>query len=231
MSESRARSWYSSCTNYGVCIQSLSICVHFGYVETVLAYNLHKNVFTDFCELDDFWHFSFFFHYVWFKLLVYHPPPGGIQNFTLKIFLHTEYHLLRKLHPQYFTLGWDPKKIITYDFVYPAKFITGFHNLTPSTSPNKNIEPLIYHWFFESEVITPGGDGKPIIWTTHKTGKNGVTKFVFSNCHIIRSLWAMDLLFSEMYDGTMKELWCDFDSNRRNIRWDIEVQFCNLKRA
>ena len=99
----------------------------------------------------------------WFTI----PPPGG-SRISLYIFnLHPEYHLLRKLHLQYFTLVWDPRKIITYDFdtqkiitydfVYPAKFITGFHNLTPSTSPNKNIQPLIYHLFFESEVITPGG--------------------------------------------------------------------------
>jgi len=64
VSESRARTWYSSCTNYGVCIQSLSILVHFGYVETVFAYNLRKNVFTFSCELDDFWHFSFFFLHI-----------------------------------------------------------------------------------------------------------------------------------------------------------------------
>ena len=57
--------------------------------------------FDEFSELETF---SFFFRNVWFKLLVYHPPPGGrgISPFTAN--RTPGYHLFSNFRSQFITL-------------------------------------------------------------------------------------------------------------------------------
>ena len=75
-----------------------SIFSHFGYVETVFAYNLRKNVFTFSCELNDFWHFHFFSIMCgsnwWFTT----PLSGRVGKITA-IYSPTPWDITKKKYP------------------------------------------------------------------------------------------------------------------------------------